>query len=150
MTLKGKTSGFTLVELMVTVAIVALLSTISISSYRRYLMRTNRTEATAALLQIQVGQEKFYLQNNSYASNANITTAAPTGLGLVSVTTLPGGYYTLAITSTNLANGYTVTATPVSGKGQAQDAECTVFSVDQTGRKTALGGSTDTTAKCWK
>ena len=62
-------SGFTLMELMITLAIVALLAAIAVPSYREYIIRSNRIDATSALLKIAAAQEKFFLQNNSYATN---------------------------------------------------------------------------------
>src|SRR5205823_3769710 len=62
--------GMTLIELMVVVAIVAILASLAVGSYRRYVLRANRTDATSALLRIQVGEEKYFLQNNAYTINA--------------------------------------------------------------------------------
>src|SRR5437763_16809045 len=74
--------GMTLIELMVVVAIVAILASLAVGSYRRYVLRANRTDATSALLRIQVGEEKYFLQNNAYTINA--TAQPPTGLGVAS------------------------------------------------------------------
>ena len=80
--MKPKSAGMTLIELMIVVAIVALLASIAVPSYRQYVLRANRIEATTALLQLAAAQEKFYLQNNTYAGNALIDDAPPAGLGL--------------------------------------------------------------------
>src|SRR2546429_5200969 len=56
--------GMTLIELMVVLVIVAILSTLAVGSYRRYVLRANRTDATSALLRIQVAEEKFFLQRS--------------------------------------------------------------------------------------
>jgi len=150
MTTRHNLRGFSLIELMIVVAILGIVATIANSSYRNYLVRTHRTDATAALLQIQVAQEKFFLQNNAYAGTAQIALAPPAGLGL-SATTTQGGYYTLTITPAVPTVAYTATATPISTKGQASDADCQSFSVDQSGRKSALdSSSTDNSAKCWR
>ena len=82
--MKSKSSGVTLIELMIVVAIVAVLAAVAIPSYRSYLLRSHRAEAKAALLNLAAAQEKFYLQNNTYAANAALTTAPPAGLGLLS------------------------------------------------------------------
>ena len=60
--------GVTLIELMIVVVVLAILGSISVSTYRRYMLRANRTDATTMLLRIQVAQEKFFLQNNGYAT----------------------------------------------------------------------------------
>jgi type IV pilus assembly protein PilE len=141
--------GFTLVELMVTVVVLALLTSISVSSYRNYMMRTHRTEATAALLQVQVAQEKFYLQNRTYATNAQLTLAQPNGLGLLATTT-PGGYYTIRILNADPTTDFSAMATPDATKGQAADTACQSISINQSGQKSASDGSNDTTATCWR
>ena len=76
--------GMTLMELMAVIAVLGILATVAVPTYRRYLIRTQRSEAKIALLQLQTAQEKFYMQNNSFTSN--VTAASPTGLGLLSTT----------------------------------------------------------------
>ncbi len=68
---------------MVVVALVAILGTIAVSTYRSYILRTNRTEGRMALLATQVAQEKYFLQNNQYAPDiATVIAAPPAGLGI--------------------------------------------------------------------
>ncbi len=129
-------AGFSLIELMIVVAIVAILATIATGSYRRYAMRANRTDAKSALLQIQVAQEKYYLQYSAYVTTlANIAAAPPTGLGVAidgSTGATAAGYYTIALNNPT-ATSYTLTATAVNG--QAADTDCPTLSVDQSGQK---------------
>ena len=137
---RARMRGVTLIELMTVVAMVAIISTIAVSSYRRYLIRTNRTEATGALLRIQVAQEKFFLQNNTYTNN--ITT-----LGLLSPT--PNGNYTLGVAagaSSDLATSFTATATP-QNRQAAQDRDCQTLTIDDRGQRGSTPGST---SLCWK
>ncbi|TLY98682.1 MAG: prepilin-type N-terminal cleavage/methylation domain-containing protein, partial [Gammaproteobacteria bacterium] len=97
--------GVTLIELMVVLAIVAILSSLAVGSYRRYVLRANRTDATSALLRTQVAEEKFFLQNNAYTTNV-------TTLGLASPTT--NGFYTLVVaagSTGNIATSFKATAT---------------------------------------
>jgi type IV pilus assembly protein PilE len=136
--MKPKSAGMTLIELMIVVAIVALLAAIAVPSYRQYVLRANRTEATTALLQLAAAQEKFYLQNNTYAGNALIDTAPPAGLGLSATT--DGGRYTVAITAANAA---AFSATATAAGAQAADATCATFTINQAGARTA------TSADCW-
>ena len=139
--------GVTLIELMTVVAIIAIIATIAIPTYRRYLIRAQRSEAKIALLQLQTAQEKFYLQNNTYANNANLTTAQPAGLGLPSTTET--GKYTIAI-STFGAGGvsYTATATPRAGGGQTDDSDCTTYTITDRGTKGSTGAAS--TQTCWR
>src|SRR5205085_1169750 len=112
--------GVTLIELMVVLAIVAILASLAVASYRRYVLRANRTDATSALLRIQVGEEKYFLQNNAYTINA--TAQPPTGLGVASPT--PNGFYNITVgpdpnSTNNIATSFLATAT---AKGtQTQD-----------------------------
>jgi len=136
--MKPKSAGMTLIELMIVVAIVALLAAIAVPSYRQYVLRANRTEATTALLQLAAAQEKFYLQNNTYAGNALIDDAPPAGLGLSATTA--GGRYTVAITAATAA---AFSATATAAGAQAADTTCATFTIKQAGARTA------TSANCW-
>src|SRR5260221_2970596 len=88
--------GFTLIELMIVISIVAILTTIAVTSYRAYVLRATRTEARIPLLSIQAAQEKFFLQTNQYAQNlAPAATRPPAGLGVsldAAAVTLCGPY----------------------------------------------------------
>ncbi|MFO7278394.1 MAG: type IV pilin protein [Pseudomonadota bacterium] len=145
-TARRASRGVTLVELMIVVMIVAILASIAVPSYQQYVLRTNRTDATSALLRIQAAQERFFLQNNRYSSN--LSAAPPAGLGIPDVTT--SGKYDLAVALTNAAGtAYTATARPRGG--QAKDTKCAVFSIDESGRRSARdGGGADVTAECWR
>ena len=143
--LKARRSGFSLIELMIVVAVVAILATIATQSYRRYTMRANRTDAKNVLLQIQVAQEKYFLQNNSYVTTlAGIAANPPGGLGIA---VNPGtgatisGNYSIAFTAAT-PTSYTATATAIGG--QAADTTCPTLSVDQSGQKTPAPPSS-----CW-
>ena len=143
--LPARLAGFSLIELMIVVAVMAILATIATQSYRRYTMRANRTDAKSVLLQIQVAQEKYFLQNNGYVTTlANIVAAPPAGLG-VPVNAATGatmsGNYSIAVTAAT-PTSYTVTATAIGG--QAADTTCPTLSVDQSGQK--LPGPP---ASCW-
>lgn len=136
--------GMTLIELMVVVSIVAILGTFAISSYRNYLLRTNRTDARQALLRIQVAEEKFFLQNNTYTTDF---TSAPSAGGLgVSGATTNGGYYTLTVTpgGTGIASSYVATATATAGQ-TADTAACLTLSINDQGSRTP-----DDSSGCWK
>jgi type IV pilus assembly protein PilE len=129
--------GMSLIELMVVVAIVALLATIAVPSYRQFLLKSHRAEAKAALLNLAAAQEKFYLQNNTYTDD--LTTAPPGGLGLPATT--ENGHFTVAIAAGANAAGFTATATAAGG--QAQDTHCATFTINQAGARGA------TSSDCW-
>ncbi len=136
--------GFTLIELMITVALVAILASIAYPSYTSYIRRTHRSEATSTLLNIAAAQEKFFLQNNRYAgaSVAELTDAptdAPPGLGISSTTT--HGHYTITLARPTTTT-YTATATATGS--QASDTACATMTLDQAGARTP------TASNCWK
>ena len=134
--------GMTLIELMVVLAIVAILSTIAVGSYRRYVLRANRTDATAALLRIQVAEEKFFLQNNTYTTQVTVAV-----LGITSPT--PNGFYTLAVTgdpnsTNNIATSFQATATATGT--QTLDTSCATLTINDQGQR----NSTPSATECWR
>jgi type IV pilus assembly protein PilE len=151
--MKSRNKGFTLVELMVTVAVVAIIAAVALPSYRQYIRRANRVDATGALLRLAGNQERFYLQNNTYAAEDLMGTAPPGGLGIEST---ERGFYDLAMAPAagGYTSGFTATATVASGGDQADDADCASFTVDETGRRSAAdsGGTTspEITDRCWR
>ena len=135
---RSDSGGMTLIELMVVVVLIAVLASIAVPGYRQHLLRTHRTEAKRALLDISAAQERFYLQNDSYAGPSGLTTSPPAGLGIPAVT--ENGHYAVAITDGD-ANAFSATATAQGG--QADDTRCATFAIDQAGERTA------TSAGCW-
>jgi len=145
-------TGFTLVELMIVVVIMAILASVSVGGYRQYVQRANRVDATSALLRVSAAQERFYLQNDQYATTADqLSDPPPTGLGTASTNL---GLYDLAVEPADdgATVGYTVTAT-ASGS-QRDDDDCQVFTIDQSGKRGARdsGGteSAEIIARCWR
>ena len=137
--MKNKNKGFTLLELMMVVAIAGVLAAIALPAYNEYVRRAQRVDATAALLRIQGAQERFYLNNNRYATSA----------GALGITSTENDYYTLAITATAPTENFTATAT---AKGpQLADEDCRVFSITGQGTRTATdAGGSDNSAACWR
>jgi type IV pilus assembly protein PilE len=129
--------GFTLIELMIVVVIIAILASIGIPSYRQYVIRSTRTEAKTALLRVQAAQEKFYLQQNKYATtDAELTSAPPAGLGLSNKS--ENGNYDIDIAAFDAASGdqsFVAIASAADGSGQKQDTECPMFSINHTGAR---------------
>jgi type IV pilus assembly protein PilE len=150
--MKSHQHGVTLIELIIVIVIVGILAAIAVPSYRQYVMRSQRTDATEALLRLATAQEKFYLQNNRYALETERATAPPNGLGIAGT---EHGWYTLSVTApANLAaaaDGFTVRASTVDPGPQASDTKCVVFQVTDRGIKTAQkSGGTDNTTECWR
>ena len=129
-----QSSGFTLIELMIVVAIIGILATIAYPSYTEYVTRSKRADGKAALLKVQLAEEKWRANHTTYT-----TELGNTGLNLG--TASPDNYYTIAIPSAN-ATTYTVTAAPVF-----TDSTCGTFAVNQ-GGKDHSGSYAN--AACWK
>ena len=139
--------GFTLIEVMIVVAIVAILATIALPSYQDSVRKSRRADAVLALQRIQIEQEKFRAECSSFAAGLAAArvcdTATPANNRLALATTSSDAYYTLALTGVT-ATGYTATATAVAGTSQANDTGCTVLTL-------AVAGLTltRTPAECW-
>ncbi len=118
-------NGFSLIELLVAVAIVGILAAIAMPSYSNYVIKGSRAAAQTELLELASLQEKIYLNSNAYT--ANMTTAytgnSAGGLGKTSGLTTDGKY---SLTVVAPAQTYTITATPVAGKSQESDGNITI------------------------
>lgn len=132
----NRAHGFTLIELMIVVLIIAILSAIAYPAYTKFVLRSRRSDAYAALNQAQAIKERCYAQYFSYEPTASVGTcpAIPA--------TSSEGYYSIS-EPVSTASTYTVTATAVGP--QAQDTGCATLSIDQAGNKTSTGGASD----CW-
>lgn len=146
---KRASSGFTLIELMVTVAIVTILATIAVTSYSSQIQKSRRTEAKSALLDLAGREERLFSTTNTYS---NLESSLGYG-GAVAMTNMAfgNGYYQLTavtpdtVNQPGVTNSYLLTAIPVGQ--QAGDTTCASFSVNQLGVQTVSG--TGTAASCW-
>ncbi len=135
-------AGFTLIELMIACGIVAILASIAISTYRNQTLRANRTDGRTILMQIQLAEQKFFLQNNTYT--VNIAAAPPVGLGMPAVS--PRGYYAMAVAPGNTGIGTSFVASATAQANQVKDdPNCLIFTVDDSGNRTP----DDTATACW-
>jgi type IV pilus assembly protein PilE len=113
LTMQRVTRGFTLIELMIAVAIAGILATIAYPSYSDYVIRGKIPEATTALQETRVRMEQYFLDNRSYRTAAGACGALPADVA-AHATTGPYRYFTLSCASTANDN-YTVTATGAMG-----------------------------------
>jgi len=129
-----KQRGFTLIELMVTVAIVGILTAIAIPSYNSYVRRSRRADAIVALTGLAQQYERCYTRYNAY----NNASCSPV-LG-----NTPRGTYTIAADAAGVnANDFAIMATPLGD--QAKDTACGTFKLNSAGVKSVTGGGTN----CW-
>ncbi len=131
-----KLVGFTLMEMMVTVAIVAIIAAVAIPSFNSYLLKSHRSDAYTAILSIQMAEERYRGFNTTYGTIAQVWN---------NVTTTEGGRYTLSISNVS-ATTYTITATAIGG--QTSDSEdgtsCGTISLAYSN-----GAVTKTPSACW-
>jgi len=144
--------GVTLIELMVVVVVIAILGSIAVPTYRSYVLRAQRSDATTQLLRIRSAQEKFFLQNHRYAADTDeMSDAPPGGLGISA--TSEHGHYQLSLVSPDPDRAGVVSfrATATAIERQTDDGPCQTFTVNDLGVRTAEnGGGTDTTVQCWR
>ena len=126
--------GVTLIELMVAVVVVGILAGIALPSFQNSVRKARRADAVDGASAVLQAQERWRANNPTY-------TATMSDLGASSTTT--GGYYTLALAS-HTATAYTLTITPVSGKGQSNDTGCSEMTVT-----VASGSPTYAPSACW-
>lgn len=139
-------AGITLLELLIALAIAALLAAISYPSYRQQLLRAHRTEAIESLLAIAAAQERHHLAAGRYAE----TLAAAGGAGLSMQSATVSGRYDLQLEDT-APDRYVAVATPVAGGPQAADRRCARLAIQANGQRTAADAAgRDTTPECWR
>lgn len=127
--------GFTLVELMIVVAIVGILAAVAVPAYQGSVQKSRRSDAKMALSALQLLQEKYRANNASYGTLAEVGGNASSS----------EGYYTMSV-SNNAATTYTLTATAVSGKSQAADTACSTMTIAVSAGVVTNG---PTTGSCW-
>lgn len=140
--------GFTLIELMITVVIVAILLAIAIPNYSESVRKSTRSVARTHLLDIANRQQEFFYNNKSYSANlAGLGYAANSvGVGKDGQLVAAGAaeaVYDLSVIAAD-ATSYSLSAAPINA--QANDSDCGTFSLDSAGTKSASGALG---AACW-
>lgn len=129
-----KQFGFTLTELLITVAIMGILASIAYPSYTDYVLKSNRSEGLRELMRLANLQEQVFVDTRSYASDMK-------GLGMSTVKyTTPSKNYVINVTAASTATTFTLRA--VAKKIQEDDTGCKTLKIDHLGKKTP--------AACWE
>jgi type IV pilus assembly protein PilE len=122
---RDRNRGFTLIDLVVAIAIVAILLRIAFPSYQAYLVRSSRQSAQGELVALANSQEKIFLNSSSYSSSITSAYTGQSGGGLgVTSGNSKDSRYAFSVTST--ATTFTLTATPATGTPQAGDGNLTI------------------------
>ncbi len=138
-----KQKGFTLIELMVVVAVIAILGTIAVNSYRDSVVRANRAAAVGFVLEVANAQERYFLDNRSYAIDSGSTSAIEDTLGMA-IPDEVADNYTLTVTDPAGSVQYLISAAP-KGAQASSDSACGTLTLNNQGAKTDAGGD-----RCWK
>ncbi|PHS73908.1 type IV pilin protein [Porticoccus sp.] len=145
-----RTRGFTLIELMVVIAIVALLVMVAMPAYDGYVRKTKRSLGKAELMSVMARQEQFFVNNKQYATTL-------TGLGYLAspyainqdgdevAVTASGRIYQIAISNAS-ATAFTLQAIPQGS--QTKDTQCSTLQITSVGVKSIVDGS-GSASDCW-
>ena len=140
--------GFTLLELMIVVAIIAIISAIAYPSYMEFVVKAKRTTATATLMQVADRQQQFFMDNKRYADDMTDLGFLADPLVIDNEGSSVAAGDSASIYSIGLSNvaATTFTATAAPQKGQAdRDTKCASLTLTQAGAKGHTGSGSD----CW-
>ena len=145
--MRRKHSGFTLIELMIVVLVVAILASFAIPSYLSQVRKSRRSDATSTLGDLQLRQERYRAENPTYGTLTQLNAAGTTtnGYYTVSLGTVSGNCPNMSTTTAeSTSNSYWLQAVAVSTSSQAKDTGCTTMLP-----KNECGAISKTPDTCW-
>lgn len=144
--------GFTLLELMIVVAIVGILASIAYPSYRKYVIRSNRGEAKAALLELAQYMERNFTEANAYNKLPSGTALTSSSLPYTQVPKSGTVNYNIQFKSGSpTASEFVLVAVPTGGQTADDCGSLTINQLGQNGIDTSSSGSSGATASdCWR
>ncbi|MFT3669119.1 MAG: type IV pilin protein [Pseudoxanthomonas sp.] len=137
--MQKRSAGFTLIELMVALAVMAILAAIAYPSYTGQIMKTRRSAGAACLMEQAQFMERYYSTNMGYAGAVLPATACTNDLN---------DHYTFAFSAGPDATSYTLAATP-QGQQADRDSQCATMSINERGTKTVSGSHSSTPSDCF-
>jgi len=148
--------GFTLIELMITIAVLVILVGIGYPLYSEQVQKARRVDARSGLMRLTMAEERYYALNGSYATQAQLANEYTKIINELDYDNVGGAdFYTFAITlnpdGVATTPDYNITATRAGTQsGASGDTDCDVFTITETGAKSATdSGGTDSSGKCW-
>jgi type IV pilus assembly protein PilE len=137
-------SGFTLIELMIVVAIIGILAAIAVPSYRDYMIRSKFAEATSQLSDLRIKMEQYYQDNRNYGTTA---AACPAAVAMPASPAVKYFTFTCDWGAIGTTQGYLLTATGIASQGM----NGFVFTVNQSNTKVSTFTASGWTgnASCW-
>lgn len=144
---RSEMTGFSLIELMIVVVVIAILSMVAYPSYRNHIVRANRVAAESFMQEVASKEERYLLDNRQYAFATDLSVA-----NALSITTPPdvSGNYDVSVADdddTSSVPGYVITAAP-KGAQDRDDTTCDVLTLSHRGEKTPVASGS--TSRCWR
>lgn len=133
MSLRSNQGGFTLIEAMITIALLAILTSLAVSSYRQYVVRSYRSEAIEGLMAASACQERLFIRSNVYD-------------GSRCAGTTENGQYVIQVATSNGNQNFVATATP---QGAQTEDSCGAMTISDAGVKSANGDTGTMAQTCW-
>ncbi|WOH39171.1 type IV pilin protein [Thalassotalea fonticola] len=138
--------GFTLLELIITLTIIGILSSIAFTSFKSYVLKARRIDARETLMKLAVAQERYYNQHLRYSSDIS----SATGLNHQSLLTSAGFYQLTVEIKTYTDDGkdsFVLTAKAINN--QANDKDCLSFTLNNLSERNAMNNQAIENATCW-
>lgn len=149
--MRNDVRGFTLIELMIGVAIIGILAGIAYPSYLKQVQKSNRSDAKVALNETAQRLQRCFTAHGKYDTAAGVCTVVDNLKAPAGIVSTEGFYEVKIAADADLTNAtYKLTATPVAGGRQDSDDDCDRFTLNQLGVRAAFkSGNVDNTDNCW-